>query len=324
MKYLKSRKQINFTLVFCVGVTLIYSLSLIFLYRKQADLNTTMYTDLPLHIKAGLSGNNLYSLMFAILGFLWKLPHHSVLIGLVLTMLSVLSIYFTYVLLKNHLPNISKEYLYLAALVCNMYMPIYMPCFNGSPYLGMLSFNIFHNSTYIGMRPFALLSIIIFLKLFDKYYIKPISLLDWICFSSSFFITTWFKPNFMFGFAPCMLILMIVDFIKGKGKNILNYIIFGTTVFPSVFLMLWQRAQLFDQSSGIGFEFLKIWKVYSKNPLMALALSIAFPLGVLLFNYKDLIKDKVYRFGWLFAIINIFIFAFLYEKGLRMTDGNLS
>lgn len=323
MKYIKNRRKINFTLIFSIVVTIIYFLSSTFLYRGQANLDR-VDTDLPAHIKAGLSGNNLYSLMYAILGFLWKLPYHSVLIGLTLSVLSMLSIYFTYVLLKKNLPNISNEYLYLAALVCNMYMPIHMPYFNDSPYLGLFCFNLFHNSTYIAMRPFALLSIIIFIKLFDKYYTKPISFAEWFCFSFSLFITTWFKPNFMFGFAPCMLIFMLIDFAKGKSKNVLNYIIFGTTVFPSVLLMLWQQAQLFDQTSGIGFEFLKVWKAYSKNPFMALILSLAFPLIVLFLNYKDLKKDKVYRFGWILAIINISIFAFLYEKGSRMFDGNLS
>lgn len=54
---------------------------------------------------------------------------------------------------------------------------------NSSPYLGMFCFNLYHNSTYQTMKPFAVLSIIIFIKLFNKYYDTTISILEWISFA---------------------------------------------------------------------------------------------------------------------------------------------
>lgn len=325
MNCIEVKKKINATWIFSLATTIIFCLVLIPLYRNQTIIELHPNADLLSHIQYGLSENSGYSLTYIILGFLWKLPrYHSVIISLFLMTLNILSIIFTYMLFKIHLKNIPKEYLYLAALVCNIYMPIHIPSFNPSPYIGMLGFNLYHNSTYIAMKPFAVLSIIIFIRLMNQYYNKTISILEWICFASCLFITTWFKPSFMFGFAPYMLIILIIDFIKGKGKNILNYIIFGTTTFPAICLMLWQKTQLFDQQNGIEYGFLKVWRLYSNNPLLSLMLSIAFPLIVLIFNYKDLLTCKLYQFSWFFALINIFIFAFLYESGPRMADGNLS
>ena len=324
MNCIKAQKKINTTWIFSIAITIIFCLILTILYRNQTIIEPYTPSDLLPHIKAGLSENSSYSLTYLILGFLWKLPrYHSVIISLFLTSLNILSIIFTYILFKIHLKNIHAEYLYVAALVCNIYMPIHMPLLNSSPYLGMFCFNLYHNSTYQTMKPFAVLSIIIFIKLFNKYYDKTISILEWISFASCLFITTWFKPSFMFGFAPCMLVVMIIDFIKRKGKNILNYIIFGTTTFPAILLMLWQKTQLFDQQNGLEFCFFKVWMLNTKNPLICLILSILFPLVVLIFSYKDLLVDKIYQFGWLFAVVNISIFAFLCESGGRFADGNL-
>ncbi len=323
MNIKNKRKPLSITWILCVCITILYALSLTFLFIEQS-LNWTKYgSDLLTHIQFGLSGKSSYSLMYILLSFLWQFPHHSFLVAIFLTALSLLSIYLTFILLKYLLPQVKKENLYALSLICNMYMPLYIPYFNDYPYLGLLSFNLFHNPTYIAMKPLSILSIILFVRLMDKYHIKSISFSEWVCFSFSLFITTWFKPNFMFGFAPCMLIIMIVDFFRGKGKKILNYIVFGTTVFPSLLLMLWQRTQLFDDSNGLGFGFLKVLRLFSKNPCMSLMLSMAFPLTVLLFNYKSLIKDKIYRFSWLFTLVNLSIFAFIHENGVRQADGNL-
>ena len=142
-------------------------------------------------------------------------------------------------------------------------------------------------------------SILIFLKLKDQYFLEKIKFREWITFSFLMFITTWFKPNFILGFAPCMLIIMIIDFVRGHGKKILNYIVFGSTVFPSVILLLWQQSQLFNKNPGnsLGLSVFKVWGCYARNPIIAIIQSLAFPLVVLVFNYKDLMKDKTYGFA---------------------------
>ena len=275
------------------------------------------------HIEFGLSGSRSDSIMFPILAFLWKFSDCRVfLIALVLTIFSILSIFLTYFLLKNQVENISKRHLYLLSFICNIYMPIHVPVFNASPYAGMLGFNVWHNSTYIAMKPFAVLSIILFFKLIKTPSIKSISIAKFIYFSGSLFITSLFKLSFAFGFIPCFLIIIIMDFIEGKRQCALKYILFGATVLPTVLLMIWQKTQLFDQTNEIGFEFLKAWMIYADSPLISLILSLAFPIVVLIFNFKDVIKDKVYRFSWIFAVFNVLIFAFLYESGPRIEHGN--
>ena len=91
---------------------------------------------------------------------------------------------------------------------------------------------------------------------------------------------------------------------------------------PTGLLMIWQKTQLFDQTSEIEFDFLKIWLLYTDTPLISIGLSLAFPLIILIFNYKDLIRCKIYQFSWFFALVNILIFACLCEFGPREMHGN--
>lgn len=304
-------------------ISFAYSLSLFYLYYRMTEELPFSLNDLNAHISEGLSKQNPYSLTLFILGVLWKLPHCKVMVSLFLTFLTLLSILITFYLLKYLLPKLNIGTLILASLICNMYMPIYIPFFNQYRYLGLPSFVLYHNSTYIAMRPFALLSLIIFFKLREKYLLKMINIKEWIFFASSLFITTWFKPNFMFGFAPCMLIVMIFDFIKNRGKKFLNYIVLGTAVFPTIFLMFWQQSALFGDKNGFGFSIFKVWSIYAKHPIIAIFQATAFPLIILFFNYKDLKKDKIYSFSWLLGIFNIAIYAFVHENGVRQLDGNL-
>lgn len=321
-KFLKDKLEKSFFML----ITLAYALSLCHLYYMQTSPSYYCpLNDLPAHISAGMSNSSLYSLTLYILGFLWKLTYNRIMVSIFLTLLTLLSIWATFKLLKYLLPKISCVSLYAAALVCNMYMPLFLPFFNDYRYLGLPSFVLYHNSTYIAMRPFALFSILIFLKLRDQYFLEKIKFREWIIFSFLMFITTWFKPNFIFGFAPSMLIIMIIDFVRGHGKKILNYIIFGSTIFPSIIFLLWQQSQLFNESpeGSLGFSVFKVWGCYARHPIIATVQAIAFPLVILVFNYKDLIKDKTYGFGWIFAVVNICIYAFIHENGWRQIHGNL-
>ena len=135
---------------FSIAITVIFCLILIPLYRNQTIVELHSNSDLLPHIYAGLSENSGYSLTYIIFGFLWKLPrYHSVIISLFLMTLNILSIILTYILFKINLKNIPTEYLYIASLVCNIYIPIQMPYLSSSPHLGMFGFNLYNNSTYI-------------------------------------------------------------------------------------------------------------------------------------------------------------------------------
>lgn len=126
MNHMELKRKINTTWIFSIAITVIFCLILIPMYRNQTVVEFRTNFDLWAHIQAGLSEQNGYSLTYIILGFLWKLPRYNRLtISLFLITLNILSIFFTYIILKMNIKNISNEYLYTAASACNIYANTY-------------------------------------------------------------------------------------------------------------------------------------------------------------------------------------------------------
>lgn len=117
--------------------TLIISACTLSLYYKQTSPNCmNLLNDLLTHISAGMSRSSCYSLTLYILGFLWKLPYNRAMVSIFLTLLTPLSIWVTFKLLKYFLPKIDNVHLYAVSLACNMYMPLFLPFFNDYRYWG--------------------------------------------------------------------------------------------------------------------------------------------------------------------------------------------
>ena len=205
----------RFVWIFCVILTFLYAMLLFFAYKPLASPDATE-TDLPAHIKAGIEDKSVYSLTYIILGLLWRLPHGSCFIALFLALFLCLSVLFTFILLKKLVGNVQNHWLYIISLILNIYMPLYIPIINKDMYLGMLSFNLYHNPTYITMKPFAILSLFLFIQIREKILEKELDVSKYILFALALFIATWFKPSFAFGFIPCVILAVLIDFFKKK------------------------------------------------------------------------------------------------------------
>lgn len=328
-KLSQKQKVSRYCMIATVAITFVYTAVLLLLFYRQYYLtnNVDYYkSDLTMHIKFGKSGESLYSLMYLCLGLLDSLPYPGVCIGVFLVLFLLFGVWATKQLIAYLRPAQDKWVVWVYAWICNMVFPLtvpYFPHFGSFDYRGLLNFNIYHNSTYIAMKPFALLAVLCFFKLMDnRYEQKRISAKEWIVFSLMMLLATAFKPNFIIGFSLTMLCVLIADFIRCRGKNILNFILVGTTVFPSAALTLYQQSQLFGESSQIKIGFLTALRAMTEHPEIPLLLSFVFPLVILAFSFRDLKSDKLYRFTWLHMLINLFMTLFLYETGKRIKHGN--
>ena len=121
-----------------------------------------------------------------------------------------------------------------------------------------------------------------------------------------------------------MLCVLIFDFIRHRGKIFLRCVALGTTVFPSLAVMLYQQITLFgaDTDSKMQIGFMVGLRAMAYHPGFKILLSMVFPIVILAFVFKDLLKDRKYTFGWLHMIINLGITCFVYETGHRLSHGN--
>lgn len=194
-------------------------------------------------------------------------------------------------------------------------------------YLGVFSPNPFHNATYNATRPFAIVSFFLFAGILPEYE-KKINWKDNLLFSFFLFMTTMTKPSFTFVLVPTAGIIMLYRLIRKKFRNFLPTLQLGICFIPTFVALIYQFFGVFapgdGEERGIGFGIATAWKHYCTNIPFAIGLALGFPLFMLLFHYRQLVTDKLYRFSWQLMAISLAEVLFLYEKGFRLVDMNFS
>ena len=304
-------------------MTLIYGMACCYLYYQQTKWTTgsgsAFESDLPFHIKMVVEDGWFYSLTAVIYKMLYLLPFHDLAIAVFLGFASIAAVPITGKLLRHlGVSGIAVPYL---ALVLNLVMPVYVKGLSDGRYMGMQSASIWHNSTYIVMKPLAILCFLMYLELEEK-IAWGLSTKSAVAFSIVLTVTTAVKPSFLVVFAPAMLVYLVLDLIK--KVPFWRLFAFGCCVIPSLVIILLQNAVLFGQASDSSVILAPgaVVSQHSPHPLLAAGLSILFPLWILILNLRDLKKDRTYQVIWLMAMVGygeLFLFS---ESGHRSMDGN--
>ena len=310
-------------------VVILYGLACLWLFYHQsvADLSVEgaipYQSDLPLHISMIVEDGWYYSFT----AYAYKVLHvlaggTTVGIALMLAVISVATIYVT----ERAICYLSEEKemgwkTLLLALCTNLVMPIYVEYAGVYRYVSYQVPNIWHNSTYICMKLFALMTFLYYFKL-EKKYCDGITVKEWLVFAILNVITTGIEPSFLLAFSPIMGIFLLVDLFKRMSfKRIL---IFGSALLPSGAVVLWQNAVLFGSDTGNGMT-INPWYTFSLHadrPKLAVLLSVAFCGVVILMTLKNVFKDKKYLFTILMVVLGFLEALCLVESGKRSVDGN--
>jgi len=216
------------------------------------------------------------------------------------------------------------------ALVCGLAQAVWIPR-GGYWYNGTVTGNIFHNTTYIMMAPFALLTMLLFCRLWPGMRNK-LDLRLWGAYTALLTVTTSFKANFVFAFAPALLLWLIADCFATRGRNLKNEIVMGCSVFPSVALCLIQAGILFTEpGSGMTlifeypFSVLKTlpWGPFNEAGILGLLRSLVFPAVMLACFGHSVLKEFSARFSLVLFAVALAEGIFLVEAGDRFYHANL-
>lgn len=196
-------------------------------------------------------------------------------------------------------------------------------------YMGVFSPNPFHNATYQASRPFAIICIFLFAELLDAYEQK----INWkkaVLFSAVLLLATMTKPSFTIVFCGAAGLIMLYRMFRGRFAKLKNTILLGCMFIPTFVDLLYQFSGVFigtdskGQEAGLGFELFRVWREYCDNYIVAIILMIFFPIVVLVFQYRKMLTNTLYRLGWQIYGMSLVMFILLYEKGFRAVDANFS
>ena len=310
-------------------VVAVYGLACLWLYYNQSisklpDVAEIPYqSDLPLHISMIIKDGWYYSFT----AYAYKALHvlfggTTVGIALMLATASVAAVYVTERAVCYFGKFREKSwYTLLLAMTANLVMPIYIQSVGAHRYVSYQSASVWHNSTYICMKLFALMTFLYYFKLEAKYR-EGITWKEWGIFALLNVITTGIKPSFLLAFSPIMGMFLLVDlFKKVPFKRIF---LFGAAMLPSGLVILWQNAVLFGSDTGNGMT-LNPWYTFSLHadrPKVAVICSAAFCGVAALVTLRDILKEKQYLFAVLMAVLGFLEALCLVESGSRSVDGN--
>lgn len=145
-------------------------------------------------------------------------------------------------------PQLPRPARLLASLVVNLAQAVWMPR-GGYWYQGTVIGTVYHNTTYIMLAPVALLALFAFYRAWQGMAAK-LDLRAWGLYTLLLTLATGFKANFVFAFAPALLLLLIADLVRTRGKNLGQEVLMGCSVLPSIALCLLESLVLFTGDGG--------------------------------------------------------------------------
>lgn len=205
-------------------------------------------------------------------------------------------------------------------LVAMLVGPIFFFTMPERTYLGYITGNVYHNPTFILLKPMAMLVFYLtFRQLYSPPGWKPIVLgAVWLA------LATQAKPSFTITFLPAVGLLALFQIKRFRSLNWWYVIV--TLALPAVVILAEQfyMTYLGADSDSIIFAPFKAILQYVPNlgsVFLFILLSILFPLLLTLFYRQQLRDDKTVLLAWLNFVVAIVI-ALLFSEVKNMAHLN--
>ena len=207
--------------------------------------------------------------------------------------------------------------------------PLSYPAFNPFYYLGQGSPNIWHNPTNIAVKGFAVLCFGLVIYILESAKTDKELLWTYIILSVLLVFSALAKPSFFQGIVPGLGLYFIFALIaKGFKTQIKRFLLIALSFVPSACVIGFQFVCSFfiqgniGEGNGIGIEFGRVLHNWSPHLGKSFLLAFAFPVAVLLINFKPLIKKTSIQVTMFYELAAWAESTFLYEIGERELHGN--
>ena len=204
--------------------------------------------------------------------------------------------------------------------------PIWLPLLYEHFYMRTWPRYAWHSPTQELMTLFAVLTIIMLIKVYDG-YMEEVKPGQWAGLTVLAFCSAWSKPNFIFALIPVILVLMVKGLFTNNGysfgRRLVRVIILGSTMIPAgIYTIIQSRVEASDHGGNVAFR-PGYFLMQSENPVLMILLSLAFALVVYAFNLKSFKTCDHQIIGGLF-LAAVAESVLLVESGAMINHGNLN
>lgn len=214
---------------------------------------------------------------------------------------------------KDSLADRAYFYAWLAAFSLLLVNPITLTSIRGNYLivLGYIPANIWHSPTYILMRPLGLWLFFFIIDHWDQRLVWK----QWLLVATISYLVIFAKPNFTLSMLPTFGLICMLKIFKFKRWN---WGLITAFVLPSLFSLAYQYwfMSQFPKISSFIFAPFRAAFYYTGNGFTLIAmivLSITFPLFLLLFDSKRILRRVDFSFAWLNFAVAMLIFLLFAE-----------
>lgn len=208
-----------------------------------------------------------------------------------------------------------------AAVSITFVAPIMLPAiWDQQFYFGYIGMANYHNPTIHLLKPFALASILLFIRALDGRK-SP----WWLILFSAVLVafSAWIKPNYVLAILPGLALACAIRLLQKKTLDWKMILLGG--VLPGIITLFlqWLVAYYYgDPQEGIILAPFQVEAQFSNALLLKFLLSALFPLYGLWLSRKFLLTDSALLAGWAVFLAGVAQNYLLAEGGERFLHGN--
>ena len=307
------------TILLQVGL-LISAVTSILFFLQILSYQGRYMSDITAHIRQALYMDN-YSIIFLLMKWVMAYTRYTMYSVALLFGMTIGCAFICCTVFMERRFGIGR-YMSMAASFCLVPLTnIYIPGLFERFYLGSLISQPWHNITYSAMRPLAVLTMLFFGPLHEIYRKeKRIAWKYWILTAVMLVLATSIKPNFLMGFAPALLVFLLIDFF-GRRNTFKNEFLLGCVVLPAIAVLPIQAGMLFGGGNGIIFA-PSIFFFRDGPMLFVMRFVASLPLAVLVYIHnRHRLENGAGVAAWT-HVIAVLEGMFIMEDGPRQEHGN--
>jgi hypothetical protein len=188
---------------------------------------------------------------------------------------------------------------------------------DGQYYYGYIGLANYHNPTVHLLRPFALVSFLLAVRLLTR----PRTPAGVVVISAAVIVASaLIKPSYALVILPALGLLVLIRWLRKEPVD--WWMALGGFAIPACAVLAVQGIVTYSDGSSIIFAPLVVEGAYSGTLPLKFLLSIVFPLAVLLAYFRPLRQNPEMQLAWLAFGVGAMQLYLLAESGNRLPDAN--